>query len=76
MTRFLKLTNIIINTKKIIGINISPTKYTISIANHSFNGWMIFGGGYVESIENNIEIYQYKDPLDYRIVKDWIEQLK
>lgn len=72
MTRFLKLTNIIINTKKIIGINIFPTKYTISIANHSFYGWMIFGGGYVESIE----ICQDKDPLDYRIVKDWIEQLK
>lgn len=76
MTRFLKLTNIIINTNKIVGITILPTKYTITIASQNFYGWIIFGGGFVESNEIIVKLCEDKDPIDYQIVKEWINQMK
>lgn len=74
MKRFLKLTNIIINTNKIVSITISPSKYTICIDNHYFNGWFLFGGGCIGSSQSIVTIYNIDEPTDYQIVKSWINQ--
>ena len=74
MKRFLKLTNIIINTNKIVSITISPSKYTIHIDNHYFNGWFLFGGGFIDSSQSILTICNIDEPTDYQIVKSWINQ--
>jgi len=56
MTRFLKLTNIIINTAKIVTIDVLPTKYTIRMSDQKIDGWLLFTSGSVESINTKIEV--------------------
>jgi len=74
MTRFLKLTNIIINTAKIVTIDVLPTKYTIRMSDQKIDGWLLFTSGSVESINTKIEVCENKDPIDYQLVKKWIHQ--
>ena len=73
MTIFIKLTHNIINSSKIVKIDVLPTKYIIFMDNHHFFGGMILGSGAIETIQNKIEICKYKLPYDYHVVKEWIE---
>ena len=75
MWRFIRLSNIIINTSKIVTIDILPTKYVIFMCNHHLDGWFICGSGDVKSVGNKIEICQNKDPMDYIILTDWIKKI-
>jgi hypothetical protein len=78
MARFIKLTNRLLNTNYIHTISIKPNKYYI----HHFEGinfeGSIFlfagsGGGNVSSINNTkIEICETKNPTDYKIISNWI----
>ena len=74
MTRFLKLTSIIINTAKIVTIDVLPTKYTICMSNQKIDGWLLFTSGAVESYNTKIEVCENKHPDDYQTVKEWIRQ--
>ena len=74
MTRFLKLTNIIINTAKIVTIDVLPTKYTIRMSDQKIDGWLLFTSGSVESINTKIEVCENKHPDDYQLIKEWIRQ--
>ena len=76
MTKFLKLTHTIINTSKIIAIDILPTKYTIFMSNNHLEGFFFLSSGSIESSSNKIEIYNNQDLIDYQIVKEWINQIK
>jgi len=75
MTRFIKLTNIIINTSSIIKINILPTKYTMFMSNNYLEGFIFLGSGSIESNSNTIDVCKNKDPTDYQIVKEWINKI-
>jgi hypothetical protein len=74
MTRYIRLTNIIINTSKIITVDISPTKYRIHFDNKKIDGWMLFSSGTVESIDNKIEICKNLHPKDFKIMERWINK--
>ena len=74
MTKFLKLSNMIINTAKIVTIDILPTKYTICMSNQKIDGWLLFTSGSVESRNSMIEVCENKHPIDYQLVKEWIRQ--
>lgn len=74
MTRFLRLTHLIVNTTKIVTIDISPTKYTMYMSNQTMDGWFFVFSGTVESIHNKIEICKNKHSTDYQIVKEWIRR--
>ena len=76
MTRFIRLTNLIVNTSKIVTVDILPTKYVMHMNNHDFNGWILFSSGSVESKPNTVEICETKHPNDYEIVKKWIDNIK
>jgi len=76
MTRFLKLTHIIINTAKIVTIDVLPTKYTIRMSDQTIDGWLLFTSGSVESKNTKIEVCENKDPIDYQVVKEWIRQTR
>ena len=78
MSRFLKLTNIMVNTNIISKIMIAPNKYTIHIMGKSSDGfmWLIcgFGIGTVSSYNSEIEVCETKHSTDYKIVSEWIDK--
>jgi len=76
MSRFLKLTNIMVNTNDIHKIMISPNKYIIHIAGKKIDGfnWSIggIGIGTISSYNSEIEVCETKHSVDYKIVSEWI----
>lgn len=78
MSKFIKLTNFIINTNNIYSIIIKPDKYTIHITGKSFDGfsWSFagFGSGSISSFTSEIEVCKNKNSMDYKIVSDWIDK--
>jgi hypothetical protein len=78
MARFLKLTNMLINTNDIHKIIINPNKYYIYIMTKKFNGftWLIGGSGvgFASSHEEQIEVCKTKHSTDYKIVTEWINK--
>ena len=79
MSKFLKLTNFIINTNDIHRIVIHPNKYLIHIVGKKIDGfsWGIggFGLGNISSYTSEIEVCETKYPSDYKIVTNWIDKL-
>jgi hypothetical protein len=69
MTHFLKLKHLIINITKIIKIDILPTKYTM------FMSSQIPSSGFIDSYNIKIEICKDKHPIDYQIIKEWIDHI-
>ena len=76
MSKFIKLTNFIININYIHSIVIKPNKYYINVASNKFDGsgWKLPGFGIVtiSSYNSEIEICETKHSSDYKIVSDWI----
>ena len=80
MSRFIKLTNFLINTNDIHRIVIQPNKYIIHIAGKKIDGfnWGVggFGLGSFSSYVNEIEVCGTNHSTDYKIVSDWIEKIQ
>lgn len=76
MSRFLKLTDMLINTNNINKIFIQQNKYYINIASKSFSGINFFSFGYIYSDNSNITICKTKNPKDYEIVTNWINKIE
>ena len=78
MTKFLKLTNMVLNAKYINAILIEPNKYYIHMMSNNFFGHigLCYGSGYgfVSSGNEQIEVCETKHPNDYKIVSEWIKQ--
>jgi hypothetical protein len=74
MSRFIKLTNILINTNDIHKIIIQPNKYYIHIVSKDFLGFNLLGFGYIVSFSSKIEVCETNHSLDYKIVSDWISK--
>ena len=76
MSKFIKLTNYIINTNNIHGIQIKPNKYYIYIVGKSMRGnsWNFagFGFGEISTYTSEIEICEKNHSIDYKILSDWI----
>jgi hypothetical protein len=62
MVRFIKLTNIILNAKHITQIVIKPKKYYIYIRSSN-------------SKELEYEVCEDNNPIDYKIVSEWIDKI-
>jgi hypothetical protein len=75
MMKFIKLSSVIINTNNIKKITLQPNKYYIHFTNNKVDGWFIFGGGTIDSIDDDIEICKTKSPQDYNSISDWISKL-
>ena len=78
MSKFIKLTNFIININYIHSIVIKPNKYHINVLSNKFDGsiWSSFGFGIgtIYSSNSEIEICETKHSNDYKIVSDWIDK--
>jgi hypothetical protein len=77
MSKFIKLTNLIVNTNCIHSIFIKPNKYYIHVVSNKFDGstWNVagFGIGNISSYNYEIEVCETKHPSNYKIVSDWID---
>lgn len=78
MSKFLKLTNFIINVNDIHTILIKPNKYYINVITKRVDGvnWSFvgFGIGNISSYINEIEVCETKHSIDYKKVTEWIEK--
>ena len=78
MPRFIKLTNLLLNTNDIHRILISPNKYHIYIMCKKFEGSNFnigpFGLGNISSYTTEIEVCETNHSVDYKIVSDWIKR--
>jgi hypothetical protein len=76
MSKFLKLSNIIINKRHIQSIVIKPNKYYINVGGGAFNGSHVsvagFGFGSISSHYREIEVCKTNNPIDYKMVSNWI----
>ena len=76
MTRFLKLTRLVINTSKIVTIDNTQNKYYVHmIGNAGLTGLLFFGSGAFETHYGTIEICKEQHAIDYKIMENWINQL-
>ena len=77
MSKFIKLTTLIINTNNIQSIFIKPNKYIIHIVSNKIDVsmWNVagFGSGNISSYNNEIEVCETEHPCDYKIVSHWID---
>jgi len=77
MSKFIKLTNLVININYIHSIIIKPNKYYIHFMSNKMDGsnWSIvgFGSGTISSCNSEIEVCKTKHSSDYKIVSDWID---
>ena len=79
MSRFIKLTNIVINSCKIIFIENTGTTYYVKTHGPNLQyGFSIFGFGFINTSTsyNFIEICKNKHPIDYQIMEKWVNNLK
>jgi len=80
MSRFLKLTSMIINTSRISTIWLNkesvPKKITINLVHHEFTGFMICGSGNFLTRDAEIKICEKEDPLDFVTASNWIDKLE
>ena len=78
MARFLKLTTMLLNTNDIHKIMINPTKYVIHIESKQIEGILYYsiwnGVGRQLSNVEELEVCETKNPLDYKMVSEWIDK--
>ena len=76
MSKFIKLTKMMLNTNDIHKILIIPNKYCIHFTSKQFHGaaWglSIVGFGSVSSHNEEVEVCETTHPIDYKIVSEWI----
>lgn len=73
MSRFIRLTNHLINTNFIHTIFIQKDKFIISLMSNQMDGFFMFGGGGLQTYNTEFEICKEKHPIDYKIFTDWID---
>jgi hypothetical protein len=77
MSRFLKLSNRIINTAFIQRVEFDKdlTKYTLHMAQIKLEGSLLFGSGSVGTSELTIYACKKEHPESYKAIKDWIDHM-
>jgi len=75
MSRFIKLSNLIVNTSKIVKIETYADSHYMYMVNTRIEGFFLFSSGFIDSEDHIIKICKNKHPIDYEIVKEWIKKL-
>lgn len=76
MSRFIKLSNIVLNVAHINKIDIGKNKYYINLLNNSPSGFYIFMFGVISSEYSNYIVCANKNPSDYKVVTEWLNKLE
>ncbi len=75
MSRFIKLTGLIINPRNISYIIMKNEKYNLFFVDSRIDGISFLGSGSVESTPNEIVVCKNKHPADYVIMTEWIKKI-
>ena len=79
MSKFIKLSNLLLNTNSIHSINMVQNKYFIRLSNNNIKGhwYCLFGFGYgkMEEYTHDIEVCKLKNPMDYEIITEWVNKI-
>ena len=70
MSHFIKLSNVIINTKFMSAILIEPKLYTLYIVNNNISGFMLASFGIISSNDTKLQICKEKNLDNYNIILD------
>ena len=73
MSRFISLTNKIINTNFIHHIDIHKDKFIIHFITNKMDGLFVICGGSSSSYNTELEVCKTKHSIDYKTVTDWID---
>ena len=75
MSRFLKLTDCMINVNHIRYIVFNkPNEYKIDLAVNWFKGFWMLGSGSVSCENYEVTVCEKEHPEDYKIVTEWINK--
>jgi hypothetical protein len=75
MRHFLRLSNLVINTSKIVKIKTFPNQYHIYLNETNFSGHFYIFFGNIASHDNCISIYKDNNIEDFNIVSKWISNI-
>ena len=75
MSRFIKLSQCVVNTSYISHIIINPSKFQIKMTIYDLNGQLFFGTGGLSYTNYILDIDEKTNPGDYQIVNKWIGQI-
>lgn len=79
MTKFLKLTNTVININHITRIvkklvNPNTSSYTIYINELDLSGMFIFSMGWIRNTDVYVSVNSSDNPVDYEKIRNWLEE--
>ena len=72
MSRFLRLTNLLINVNQIRRIDIKPNEYKIHVIPSELSGFMLLGSGTFQSAAERYTISEKEHETDYKMISEWI----
>ena len=72
MSRFLRLTNFLINVNQIRKIDIKPNEYKIHLIPSEISGFMLLGSGTFQSAAERYTISEKEHETDYKMISEWI----
>jgi hypothetical protein len=75
MSRFLKLTSLVINTHHITSIKHNNSKYLISLREPDINGVLFFGTGHLFTNNTEYSFCSKYEETDYKTIQQWINTL-
>lgn len=75
MSRFIRLTNLIINTHNITTIKHNNSKYIISLKRQYIDGFTLFGCGGIHTNYDKYVFCKEKEETDYIAIHNWIDTL-
>ena len=72
MSRFIRLTDFIINKNFIHHIDIQKNKFIIHLTSNKIDGIYLFCAGQLDSSNTEYEMCKYERPNDYKTIANWI----
>ncbi len=75
-SRFLRLTNFLINVNQIRRIDINPDTYKVHLIPNKITGFTLMGSGTFQSETETYTVSKKDHTIDYEKITDWIENDK
>lgn len=75
MSRFIKLTNLVINTNAIKYISSKENVFYITLKSSDFSGFLFAGSGTIGTDNDIIKVSNVQDSTDYQTIKKWIDSI-
>ena len=72
MSRFLRLTKILLNVNQIRRIDINPNEYKIHLIPCELSGFTLVGSGSFQSAAETYTVSEKENETDYKIISEWI----